>query len=143
MNDTMKIQLDLYGQLQINPRGRSMLPFLKEIRNSVVVAVPKKTIKKYDIVLYKYNDVYVLHRVIAVGERGYIICGDNSDVLEKVEKENIIGVVTDIISGNKKYSANNALLKFCVRIWYRLGLKKAVNLFKRALKRLNNTKKHD
>lgn len=142
MNDTMKIQLDLYGKLQINPRGRSMLPFLKEIRNSVVVA-PKKTIKKYDIVLYKYNDVYVLHRVIAVGEREYIICGDNSDVLEKVEKENIIGVVTDIISGNKKYSANNVLLKFCVRIWYRLGLKKAVSLFKRALKRLNNTKKHD
>lgn len=135
-DDNMKIQLDLYGQLKIKPKGRSMLPFLKEARNSVVVEAPKRPIKKYDIVLYKYNDVYVLHRVMKTGETAYIICGDNSYVLEKVEKENIIGVVTEIISGNRKYSADNAFLKLCVKAWY--GLKKAVRILKSGLKALCN-----
>lgn len=135
-DDNMKIQLDLYGQLKIKPKGRSMLPFLKEARNSVVVEAPKRPIKKYDIVLYKYNDVYVLHRVMKTGETAYIICGDNSNALEKVEKENIIGVVTEIISGNRKYSADNVFLKLCVKVWY--GLKKAVRILKSGLKALCN-----
>lgn len=129
-DDNMKIQL------KIKPKGRSMLPFLKEARNSVVVEAPKRPIKKYDIVLYKYNDVYVLHRVMKTGETAYIICGDNSYVLEKVEKENIIGVVTEIISGNRKYSADNVFLKLCVKAWY--GLKKAVRILKSGLKALCN-----
>ncbi len=135
MNDSMKIQLDLYGQLTIKPKGKSMLPFLKEKRNAVVVRIPERPIKKYDIVLYKQDGVYILHRVIKVGKMEYIICGDNSNVLEKVEKRNIIGVVTEIISFNKKYSADNLFLKFCVKLWYELRLKKIMMLFKRGLKR--------
>lgn len=135
MNDSMKIQLDLYGQLNINPKGKSMLPFLKENRNAVIVSIPKRPIKKYDIVLYKQDGVYILHRVIKIGKRAYVICGDNSNVVEKVEKQNIIGVVTEIISFNKKYSTDNLFLKFCVKLWYELGLKKATMLFKRCLKR--------
>ena len=135
MNDSMKIQLDLYGQLNINPKGKSMLPFLKENRNAVIVSIPKRPIKKYDIVLYKQNDVYILHRVIKTGKRAYVICGDNSNVLEKVKEQNIIGVVTEIISFNKKYSVDNLFLKFCVKLWYELGFKKATLLLKKCLKR--------
>ena len=134
MNDSIKTQLDLFGHLVISPKGTSMLPFLKENKNSVDIGLPKEPIKKYDIVLYKKDDLYILHRVIKCEEGFFIICGDNSNVLEKIPKQDIIGVVTEIISANKKTMANNRFLRFRVMVWYTCGLKKAVMLFKRGLK---------
>ena len=65
------------GSVVIEPRGISMLPFLKEGRDSVRLVSPTAAPRKYDIVLYRVRDEYVLHRIIGFDGDNYIICGDN------------------------------------------------------------------
>lgn len=65
------------GSVVIEPRGISMLPFLKEGRDSLRLVSPTAAPRKYDIVLYRVRDEYVLHRIIGFDGDNYIICGDN------------------------------------------------------------------
>lgn len=60
----------------------------------------KITIKKLmympsvnDIILYDYNGVLVVHRVIDIDEEYIVTKGDNSDLITKVNKNNVLGVV--------------------------------------------------
>ena len=45
--------------------GNSMLPFLRD-RSDTVIIQPSTQYKKYDVVLYKYNNKYILHRIISI-----------------------------------------------------------------------------
>ena len=65
------------GSVVIEPLGISMLPFLKEGRDSVRLVSPAAAPQKYDIVLYLVGSEYVLHRIIGFDGDNYIICGDN------------------------------------------------------------------
>ena len=53
-----------------SPHGTSMLPFLKEGRDSITLKAPPARLKKYDIPLYqRKNGQYILHRVVDVMEK--------------------------------------------------------------------------
>jgi hypothetical protein len=66
-----------------SPHGVSMLPILREGRDTVTISAPPEKLKKYDIILYqRTNGKYVLHRIVGVGET-YTCIGDNQFVLEK------------------------------------------------------------
>ncbi len=132
INDPMKTMLSIKKELEISPHGISMKPFLKEGRDKVKIQ-EHKTLKKYDIVLYKVCDEYVLHRIIGFNKTHYIICGDNARLIEKIEKDRIIGVVTDIIRNKKIINTNSFLNKLYWFLWYCIGLKKVV-LFVRRIK---------
>ena len=64
------------GSVVIEPIGISMLPFLKEGRDSVRLVRPSVDPQKYDIVLYRVRGEYVLHRIIGFDGDSYIICGE-------------------------------------------------------------------
>lgn len=140
MNDSLKIRLEMYGGLKIEPKGRSMLPFLKEGRDAVILTVPKRPIRKYDIVLYKHGGVYVLHRVTGAEEDVFIICGDNSRVLERVEGEKIIGVAAKVLRGNKGFKPDCLCMSLAVRLWYGFGIKRAVMMCRRIFARCRRNK---
>ncbi len=72
------------GSVVIEPRGVSMLPFLKEGRDSVRLVSPTAAPQKYDIVLYRVGSEYVLHRIIGFDGDNYIICGDNCRIYERL-----------------------------------------------------------
>ena len=131
----IKFRLDSEKRVRIKPKGRSMLPFLKEKRDEVIISVPEKPIKKYDIVLYKHDGVYVLHRVIKIKDKFFFICGDNSAVLEAVEREQILGVVTRIIKSGKKINPDGKLLKLRVCLWYKFGVKRIVMRVKKLMRK--------
>ena len=85
------------GSVVIEPRGISMLPFLKEGRDSVRLVSPTAAPRKYDIVLYRVRDEYVLHRIIGFDGDNYIICGDNCRGWERGHgRGDIIAVVDEI-----------------------------------------------
>lgn len=90
------------GQLIYSNVGDSMYPLIQP-RDLLVIKKPKVPLKKYDIPLYKRgNGQYVLHRIVAVRDDGYVTCGDNRSVPEfGVMKKQIIGILTDIIRGGK------------------------------------------
>lgn len=133
MNDYIKIMLDSCGELEISPKGKSMRPYLKEKRDKVIVIPCDKGVKKYDIVLYKMNGIYVLHRVVGTDKNRYIICGDNNSAHEYINKEKIIGVVSEIHRNNRVIYPDDKLSVLWIHLWYKLGLKRYVlrvkNLF--------------
>lgn len=80
--------------------GRSMMPLLRERR--VIIENHKKGLdrcKKYDVVLYKRGERYILHRILAVLPYGkYIIEGDINTFLGKdITDDKILGVMTRVI----------------------------------------------
>ena len=91
--------------------GVSMLPMLKNRRDTIVVTKKTERLKPLDVALYKRGDAYILHRVLRVTEDGYIIRGDNCYFNENVPEDAVIGVLTEffrkdkhiICADNKKY----------------------------------------
>ena len=107
-------------EVTFSPRGTSMLPFLKEGRDSITLKAPPAKLKKYDIPLYqRKNGQYILHRVVRVGET-YTCVGDNQFALEKgVEHSQIIGVCTAVQrNGKPNKSINSPLWRVYAVIWH-------------------------
>jgi len=101
------------------PHGVSMLPLLREGRDSVTLSAPPKRLKKYDIPLYQRADgQYVLHRVVKVGQT-YTCIGDNQFVREDgITHGQIIAVCSAVTRDGKRMSANSAKLRFYAVLWH-------------------------
>lgn len=89
------------GQYVGPTAGVSMLPMLKNRRDTIVVAKKTERLQPLDVALYKRGDLYVLHRVLQVTDTGYIIRGDNCYSDEIVPEEAVIGVLTEFFRKNK------------------------------------------
>ena len=84
--------------------GVSMMPFLRERRDIIEIRRkdPVTRCKKYDVVLYKCSDKYILHRILAVRLHDYVICGDHNIRREfGITDDMILGVMTRVIRGGK------------------------------------------
>lgn len=119
-------------------QGDSMLPMLKEGRDTVVVVKPSFPLKKYDVPLYRRGGHLTMHRIIKVTKKGYIICGDNRDNLEKdITDNDIIGVLEGFYRDGVyirvkdeayvRYSKN-----ICRRVYFRI-VKKYIKIILRKL----------
>lgn len=103
-------------------KGNSMSPFLKEKRDRVVITKLVKEPQLYDVVLYKNNNKYILHRIIGISDDKYLIRGDNCISIEYIDKNRIIGIlnayynnddyieVSEDINKNYFNKSNNSLL---------------------------------
>ncbi len=83
--------------------GISMLPMLKERRDTIVVRPKTEKLKPLDVALYRRGDAYVLHRVLYPTETGYIIRGDNCYADEVIPEEDVFGVLTEFFRKDKHY----------------------------------------
>ena len=81
--------------------GISMLPMLKQRRDTIVVRPKTERLKPLDVALYKRGDAYVLHRVLEVKDGYYIIRGDNCYADELVPEDTVIGVLTEFFQKGK------------------------------------------
>ncbi len=115
----MKEQLAQGKSVTFFPRGISMLPMLREGRDSVTLSSPPAKLKNYDIPLYqRENGQYILHRVVNVGET-YACIGDNQFVVEKgISHEQIIAVCTAFTRDGKKMSVNDPSWRFYAVFWH-------------------------
>ena len=96
--------------------GVSMLPMLKNRRDTIVVKQKTERLKALDVALYKRGDKYVLHRVLKVVEGGYIIRGDNCYEDENVPEQAVIGVLTEFFrKGKHFYCTDKKYLKYVER----------------------------
>ena len=83
--------------------GVSMLPILKNRRDTIVVVPKTKRLQPLDVALYKRGNDYVLHRVLQVLDDGYLIRGDNCYSDEHILEENVIGVLSEFFQKNKHF----------------------------------------
>lgn len=122
-NDLMPVIIETLengGTFEISIQGTSMLPLLHEGRDTVVLCKSDTDLKKFDIPLYKRKDgAYVLHRVVAVENGTYTMCGDNQWVKEKgIEKSQIIGRVCEIRRNGKVIKTDSFKYKLYYRFWH-------------------------
>ena len=108
------------GYLVYTSVGSSMLPLIREKRDLIEIRAKDfdTRCKRYDVVLFKCADKYLLHRVLKVRKNDYIICGDHNIWCEKgVVDKQILGVMTRIIRDGKDITPDNTLYKLYVHLW--------------------------
>ena len=81
--------------------GISMLPMLRQRRDTIVVCAKTEKLKPLDVALYHRGDAYVLHRVLRQTPTGYIIRGDNCYSDEIIPEEDVFGVLTEFFRKDK------------------------------------------
>jgi len=101
MSISLKKQIKKNGFIVYSISGFSMYPLIKEGDEKVVIQ-KEKDYKLFDVVLFqRRKNTYVLHRIIDICNEIYIVIGDNSQHLDYLKKENIIGKLTAIIRKGK------------------------------------------
>lgn len=109
-----------HGKLVYTNVGDSMKPLLTQNRDLLIVSQkPDSRLKKYDVPLYKRdNGQYVLHRILKVRDKDYVMCGDNRWQREYgITDRHIIGVMTGIVRKGKEISVTNVSYKIYVHLW--------------------------
>lgn len=139
--DIMVEKLNSGGTVTFTPKGKSMLPMLRDGEDVVVLSKPDGRLHLFDIPFYKRsNGTYVLHRIVNFDADGsYVLCGDNQFDLEHgIKDSDIIGVVTAFYRKGKAYSVNSFSYRLYVNFWfytrffrhsYRFGVNKVSKLF--------------
>ena len=96
------------GEFRLFHKGTSMMPLLRQGKDSVVLVAPNN-IQKNDILLYKRaNGQFVMHRAIKIKKDEYIMCGDNQYEHERgIKKENILAKVKGIYRGDDYFETDN------------------------------------
>lgn len=100
--------------------GTSMLPLLKT-GDLVTIRKVDSNLKKGDIVLFRrFDESFVLHRIIRVNNDSYDIVGDHQGIIEKnVLFGQMIGVVISYNKNGKEHHMKNLrykLYKLLVRV---------------------------
>ena len=103
---------------RFSPKGISMLPLLREGKDSVLLSPVNGKLRKYDVPLYRReNGKFVLHRIVETGET-FTCIGDNQFVFEKgIRPEQVIAVVSGFYRGEKFHSVDETGYKLYCRFW--------------------------
>ncbi|MBO5907453.1 MAG: S24/S26 family peptidase [Clostridia bacterium] len=135
---TFEQQLDEHGRIIYTNVGDSMMPFIKQGRDVLVIEKREGALKKYDVPLYKRpSGQYVLHRIHKVTDKGYVTCGDNRASRERyVLPEQVIGVLTAVIRDGREIADKSFAFKLyahlgCDGYFIRFALGKIRALFRR------------
>ncbi|MBE6127696.1 MAG: hypothetical protein E7185_00320 [Erysipelotrichaceae bacterium] len=105
--------------VQIHPMGNSMMPFIYPGRDEVVISPMYKELRKYDIILFRSKEtgVLTLHRIVDIDGKMYYVCGDNQYRLEPVDKEQVLGVVTEIIRKGKRINTEAPVYRSLAKLY--------------------------
>ena len=117
---TFEEQINIHGRLVYSNVGDSMMPFIRQGRDLVIISQkPEGRLKKYDVPLYKRDTgQYVLHRILKVRQDDYVICGDNRYSREYgIGDRNIIGVLTAIDHNGTVVPVTDRKYMFKVHLW--------------------------
>ena len=88
--------------------GVSMIPMLRDRRDTVVIRAVQGRLERFDVALYRRGDNYVLHRVIKVLPDSYVFRGDNCMRRETgVTDADIVGKLDTVIRNDRKISVKS------------------------------------
>ena len=74
--------------------------------------------KKYDVVLYKRNGQYILHRILRVLPEEYVVAGDHNSFLDKnIIDDDILGVMKWIVKDGKDITMDDPRYRLYVYLW--------------------------
>ena len=115
----LQMQMEHGGSAVLPITGTSMMPMLRNGIDSVVITPVSRPLKKGDIPLYKRdNGKYVVHRIVGFKEDGYLCCGDNQWLKEKVAKEQVIAVVSHYFRAGNRRSLKYLPYRLYFPLWH-------------------------
>lgn len=132
----IKEKIDNGGTVKLPITGISMRPLLVWDRDTVDIVKCEKA-EKGDIIFYlRDNGQFVLHRIVGVDDKGYILCGDNQWILEYgIRDSHIIGVVNSITRKGKTFDMANVPYRIYSSLWMAiLPIRKYIIPFIRKIK---------
>jgi hypothetical protein len=95
--------LDEGREVVFTPKGNSMLPFIRNGRDSVTVRRPSAPLEVGDIILVKIGSRYIMHRIFALDGERITLMGDGNIIgKESCTKDDVIAIVTEIHKENGK-----------------------------------------
>ena len=117
-------------QIRFTPSGRSMLPMLDGVNDTVTFAPVSGRLKKYDVAFYRRRRTgrLVLHRMIGFRKDGsYIFSGDGQYYYEYgITDEDLLAVMAAFTHNGKKCSVSDPSYQLYIR---RMMLKKQLRIF--------------
>lgn len=128
------------GEFRLYPRGTSMLPLIRQGRDSVALSALHRPPRKYDILFYQRRDgSYVLHRVKAVTPEGLTLWGDNQHRLETgVREDQIIGYAARIFREEKELDYQSVAYRAYLWLWQSWAVRRVILPIVYRLRRRNN-----
>lgn len=109
--------LDSGGEFTIFPRGTSMLPLIREGKDSVTLA--RGEVRRGDIAFYRRTDgAFILHRVIKCENGTFTMCGDNQLQPEAgIKAEQISARVVYLTRAGRKITPRNFGYRLYLLLW--------------------------
>src|SRR5690606_20619229 len=115
----VKDRLDLGDRVCIPVVGKSMEPFLREKDEVLLQTARDAEIAIGDIVLAKWGQRYVLHRVVRKKADELWLAGDNNLVqIEKIASADLIAVLSEARRGGKVLAVSGTFNKSLGMLWY-------------------------
>lgn len=102
--------------------GTSMKPFIESEKDKIVLSQIRdnKKIRVGEIYLYRRsNGRYAVHRVYSLKGNTVLMCGDSQITIEKIDKNDLIAIVTQVIKPPKTINC----LKFSCLLFSRFGMR--------------------
>lgn len=114
----LMMQLETSGSAILNVTGYSMLPMLHSRKDAVRLAPVDQLQGKGELILYRRdNGLYVLHRILREKKDGYVCCGDNQFITERIRRDQVLAVVRGFTRNGKTYSVENKTYQLYVWCW--------------------------
>ena len=116
------------GEFRLYPHGTSMLPLLRQGRDSVALRRLNRPVQALDILFYQRADgSFVLHRVKEVTDYGMTLWGDNQIVLEHgVTEDQIIGYAARIFREEREIDPKGLSYRVYLKLWMCPAIRYAV-----------------
>lgn len=107
--------------VRLNVRGQSMLPFLFDTRDSVIIEPVTGELKKGDIVIFqRKNGAYIMHRIYRADnkKRQYYLVGDAQKQIEgPIGADQIFGVITKVCRKGEWVDEESLIWWFYDKVW--------------------------
>ena len=136
----MEEVLNSGGEFKIISGGTSMLPMLRDKKDTIILIKNPSRLKRGDIPLYKREDgSFVLHRIVKVKDDIYTTRGDNHYISEyPVHHNQVIAILTAYIKNGKRIECTS--VKHKIYSFYVLNFLPLRFVLKRSKKLLSKIK---
>lgn len=102
-------ELEKNGEISFVLLGRSMLPLIRDGKDTITLVKPKKAIRCGDVIFYRReNGQFILQRVMFVNNGNLVVRGDNQwDNEYNVRQNQIVGVLKNFERDGKIHNVND------------------------------------
>ncbi len=115
--DIMEEKFNQNGEVVLKVSGNSMLPFFRDQETEVVLVKAKHPLRRADIIFYKHNGNWILHRLLRNKGKTLKVCGDALTKIEIVESSSVLAVVERYRNKNCEVDVKSFSYRFKVFIW--------------------------